>query len=138
MSALASNARKRGDRVEALAWYARAFEASEGPATRLQWGASYVNALVELAPADEAAIERTTLRLFDEAATQTDAFYERSGRSLGRVGSRLQAWNKDGGHAAVVARLQSRLDALCAAPRLGAAQKAACTGLLTASARPGA
>ena len=57
MSELASNAKKRGDKAEALRWYREAFEKSEGPATRLQWGASYVGALVELAPHDEAAIE---------------------------------------------------------------------------------
>ena len=59
MSELASNAKKRGDKAEALRWYREAFEKSEGPATRLQWGASYVSALVDLAPADEAAIEAT-------------------------------------------------------------------------------
>ncbi|MEO8923256.1 MAG: thioredoxin fold domain-containing protein, partial [Caldimonas sp.] len=39
MSELAGNARKRGDNATALHWYALAFEKSEGPATRLQWGA---------------------------------------------------------------------------------------------------
>ena len=43
MSELASNAKKRGDKAEALRWYREAFEKSEGPATRLQWGASYVS-----------------------------------------------------------------------------------------------
>ena len=86
MSELASNAKKRGDKTEALRWYREAFEKSEGPATRLQWGASYVSALVDLAPGDEAAIESTTAQLWREAATQPDAFYERSGRSLQRVG----------------------------------------------------
>ena len=98
MSELASNAKKRGDKAEALRWYREAFEKSEGPATRLQWGASYVGALVDLAPADEAAIEATTAQLWREAAAQPDAFYERSGRSLQKVGTKLQAWNKGGAH----------------------------------------
>ena len=51
------NAKRRGDKAEALRWYREAYEKSEGPATRLQWGASYLAALVDLAPADEAAIE---------------------------------------------------------------------------------
>ena len=101
MSELASNAKKRGDKAEALRWYREAFEKSEGPATRLQWGASYVNALVDLAPADEAAIEAATAQLWSEAATQPDAFYERSARSLQKVGAKLQAWNKGGAHRAV-------------------------------------
>ena len=84
-----SNAKKRGDKAEALRWYREAYEKSEGPATRLQWGASYVAALVELAPRDEAAIEAATAQLWREAAAQPDAFYERSARSLQRVGEKL-------------------------------------------------
>ncbi len=58
MSQLGGNARKLGRSDEALRWYEEAFARSEGPATRLQWGAQYVSALVELAPDDEARLER--------------------------------------------------------------------------------
>jgi hypothetical protein len=138
MSGLASNARKRGDQAEALRWYREAFERSEGPSTRLQWGASYLNALIEMTPADEAAIEAMGGRLFGEAATQPDAFYERSARSLQRVGQRLVAWNGGGAHAEVLARLRTKLDALCAAPGRSAAERATCAGLLAPAAKPGA
>jgi hypothetical protein len=104
MLGLAGNAKKRGDKAGALRWYREAFEKSEGPATRLQWGATYVNALVDLAPADEAAIEATTAQLWSEAAAQPDAFYERSARALQKVGAKLQAWNKGGAHRAAMAR----------------------------------
>jgi hypothetical protein len=130
MSELASNAKKRGDKAEALRWYAEAFDKSEGPATRLQWGASYVSALVELAPQDEARIEKTASRLFAEAAEQPDAFYERSGRSLQRVGSKLQAWNKAGTHAATMKRLQAQLEGICRALDKKGPQQASCTALL--------
>jgi thioredoxin-related protein len=138
MSELAGNARKRGDKAEALRWYREAFEKSEGPATRLQWGASYVGALVELAPADEGAIEQTTAQLWREASTQSDAFYERSARALQKVGSKLQAWNKDGKHGPAMGRLQSELDALCAAPTRSADERATCRSLLAAPAKPSA
>jgi hypothetical protein len=135
MSELASNAKKRGDKAEALRWYREAFEKSEGPATRLQWGASYLTALVDLAPGDEAAIEQTTAQLWREAATQPDAFYERSGRALKKVGGKLQAWNKNGKHAAAMARLQGQLDALCAAPAHSAEERATCRSLLAPPAK---
>jgi hypothetical protein len=99
----------------------------------LQWGASYVTALVELSPADEAAIEATTLQLWREAATQPDAFYQRSGRSLQKVGTRLQAWSKDGAHRATMARLRDRLVSLCASDGRPATERASCSGLLTAA-----
>jgi thioredoxin-related protein len=133
MSELASNARKRGDKAEALRWYREAFEKSEGPATRLQWGAGYVNALVELSPADEAAIEATTVQLWREAATQPDAFYQRSGRALQKVGNKLQAWSKGGAHGATMARLRDQLVTLCAQEGRPQAERATCGGLLTAA-----
>ena len=130
MLALASNAKKRGDKVDALHWYEESFDKSEGPATRLQWGAGYLNALVELAPQDEARIEKAARQLFTEAATLPDAFYERSGRSLQKVGSKLQGWNKGGAHAAAIQRLQAQLDGVCAALPPSDPGRASCGKLL--------
>ncbi len=138
MSELASNAKKRGDKAGALRWYREAFEKSEGPATRLQWGAGYVAALVDLSPDNEAAIESTTAQLLREAGTQPDAFYERSGRSLQRVGSTLKKWNAAGAHAAVMARLRDDLAGVCAQAGRSDADRAACNGLLASAATPNA
>ncbi len=137
MSELSSNAKKRGDTAGALRWSEQAFDTSVGAATRLQWGASYVGTLVELAPLDEARIEKTALQLLDEAAAQPDAFFERSARSLQRIGSRLQGWNKGGRHAPVLKRLQTRVDALCAALPAGDAQRPVCEALLNQAAAKG-
>ncbi len=130
MSELASNAKARGDKPEALRWYQEAFDKSEGPATRLQWGASYVNALIEMAPQDEARIEKAASQLFAEAGKQPDAFYERSGRSMQRVGTKLQAWNQSGAHRAVVQRLQAQLDGVCSALAAADPKRANCAALL--------
>jgi len=127
---LTGNARKLGRTHEALRWYQQAFDRSEGPATRLQWGASYVSALVELAPADAARIEKVAGKLFTEAAADKGAFYERSARSLQRVGNRLVAWNADGKHGASMQRLQARLDATCRRVGTADGQRAACERLL--------
>lgn len=131
MSGLASNAKKRGDTAEALRWSEEAYRRSEGPATRLQWGASHVATLVELAPQDEKRIEAAVLQVLREAAAQPNAFYERSARSLQRVGSTLAAWQKTPGHADAMKRLQAELDALCAAVPEADAQRATCRGILS-------
>jgi thiol-disulfide isomerase/thioredoxin len=130
MSELASNAKRRGDKAEALRWYEAAFNGSVGPATRLQWGSSYVDALVELAPRDEARIEKAARQLLTEAATLPDAFYERSGRALQRVGTTLQGWNKSGSHAAALKRLQTQLDGVCGALDAADPKRASCEALL--------
>ena len=135
MSELASNAKKRGDKAEALRWYREAYEKSEGPATRLQWGASYIAALTELAPGDEKAIEEATAQLWREAAAQPDAFYMRSARSLQRVGEKLSAWNKGGAHRAAMARLETKLADLCATPARSGDEQATCRALLAKPAK---
>ena len=130
MSELASNAKARGDTAAALRWYEQAYDASAGPATRLQWGASYVNALVELAPNDAQRIETAAHRVLGEAAAQPDAFYERSGRSLQRVGSALHRWNRHAAHAAAIRRLQAQLDGMCGALAAADPARATCRALL--------
>jgi len=130
MSQLGSNARKLGKKAEALRWYRLAFAKSEGPATRLQWGASYVNALIELAPDDAPRIEGTVLQLFDEAGHDQGSFSERSARSLQRVGRKLSGWNFGGRHAASLARLQAKLDAVCARFDAADGQRATCLAVL--------
>jgi thioredoxin-like negative regulator of GroEL len=130
MSQLGGNAKKQGRKAEALDWYQKAYETSEGPATRLQWGSSYVASLIELAPQDEARIEKAVARLIQEADGQQAAFYERSARSMQKVGDQLAAWSAKGQHRAVVERLRAQLAPVCAKLPAADAQRAACEGVL--------
>jgi thioredoxin-like negative regulator of GroEL len=133
MLQLAGNAKARGDTAGALRWYEQAFDKSVGPATRLQWGSTYVAALVDMAPKDGARIEKAARQIFSEAAQQPDVFEQRSARALQRTASKLTAWNKDGSHDAVLKRLRGQLDPVCAKLPSGDAQRASCDKLL----RPG-
>jgi hypothetical protein len=135
MSQLGSNARKLGHTAEALRWHAQAFEKSEGPATRLQWGSGYLSALVDLAPKDAARIERLAAQLLAEAARDEGAFEGRSVRSLQRVSTKLLAWAGDGKQAAVMRRLQTQLAGVCAKVDTAEGQRAACDGLLKPAAK---
>ncbi|MCE2656851.1 MAG: thioredoxin family protein [Rubrivivax sp.] len=130
MSQLGGNARRLGRKEEALRWYEQAYQQSSGPATRLQWGASYVSALVELSPQDAPRIERAVSAVLTDAAQDKAAFYERSARSLQRVGTQLQKWNESGQHAAVLQRLRRQLDGVCGKLDSADAQKAACERVL--------
>ena len=129
MTGLAENAAERGDAAAALRWHREAFEKSEGPATRLQWGARYVGALVKFAPQDEAEISRVAGQLLDEAAAQPNVFYERSARSLRRVSTQLRDWNGNGAHAAALRQFDARLHALCARVDAADGQRATCDAL---------
>ena len=129
MSQLAGNARKLGRQNDALNWYQQAFDKSEGPATRLQWGASYFSALVELSPKDAARIEKAAAQMIAEAGQDKAAFYERSARSLQRVGAKLATWNQGPSQASVVLRLKQQLEAVCARIDAADAQRATCESL---------
>ncbi|HWW68497.1 MAG TPA: thiol reductase thioredoxin, partial [Duganella sp.] len=79
MLSLAAGAKRRGDMAGAVDWYRKAWEAAAGPATRLQWGVTYLNSLLELSPQDaqRIALAEQGLRA-DIAAAGPDAFEQRN------------------------------------------------------------
>jgi hypothetical protein len=85
---------------------------------------------VELAPQDEARIEKTAAQLIREADGQQGAFYERSARSMQKVGEKLTAWNQMGDHKAVVERLRTQLTPVCAKLPAGDTQRSICDNVL--------
>ena len=131
MSQLGGNARRLGKKDEALRWYAQAWEKSEGPATRVQWGRDYVAALLDLAPTDAPRIEKTAAQLLTEAGRDPGAFQGRSGAQLKRLGGRLAGWGAEGAPAASLKRLQTTLKGVCGKVQSADGQRASCEALLT-------
>lgn len=134
MSQLAGNARKQGRNAEAVDWAAKAYDKSVGPATRLQWGASYVGTLTQAAPQDAKRIEGAASKVLSEAAGQQGAFFDRNARSLQRISQQVLAWNTaaKGRHQPVVERLRGQIAPTCAKLPAADGQKAACDGLFKA------
>ncbi|HQR12298.1 MAG TPA: thioredoxin family protein [Casimicrobiaceae bacterium] len=130
MLGLAANARKRGDKAGALAWYEKAHAAADGPATRLQWGASYVSALVELSPQDAARIEAVATQVVGELKPTPDTFFGRNQKSLERLGRKLEAWNKGNEHAASLQKVRGQMAGVCGKLPSGDPARAACDGAL--------
>jgi thioredoxin-like negative regulator of GroEL len=130
MSQLAGNYRRLGRPADALQWYEQSYVKAVGPATRVQWGAGYVNALIDLAPTETARIEKAVAALLAEAAKDTAAFEGRSARSYKRVADKLAGWNTDGSKSPVLARLQRQLDGICGKVDAADGQRATCQALL--------
>ena len=127
---LASNAKKRGDKAAAIDWTAKAYDAAEGPATRLQWGATYIIALIELSPDDAARIERAASQVIGEVEPVPTSFDGRNRKSLSRMATKIATWNAKGAHAAVATRISDRSRALCARLPTDAPERARCGELL--------
>ena len=111
---LAEVAKKRGDKPAALDWYAQSYEAAQRPATRVQWGVRYVNALVDLAPQDVARIEKAAGSVIGELEPVPDTFYDRNLRALDRMGKKLAEWNKEPAQRAALARIRAQMTGVCA------------------------
>jgi hypothetical protein len=130
MLGLAANAKKRKDSATALTWHEKAYAAADGPATRLQWGVSYVNALVELSPADEGRIEKVAGSVIGELEAKPDTFYDRNRRGLERMGRKLAEWNKTGAHGDSVKRIEVQMHGVCTHLPKGDAARESCERVL--------
>ena len=127
---LAEVAKKRGDNAAALDWYAQSYAAAKGPATRVQWGTRYVNAITELKPQDLAGIERTADSVIAELEPAPDTFYDRNLRALERMGRKLNDWSRQPEQKAALDRIRSQMDAVCAKLPRGDPARAKCNAAL--------
>jgi len=119
MSQLASNAKKRGTpegKAAAIDWSRQAYDSARGTATRLRWGGSYLHTLLELTPQDAAAIEQAATQVLGEVGHDSVQLTGNNRAALDRMSKRLAAWNKDGRHDEVLARLAGALMDKCATP----------------------
>jgi thioredoxin-like negative regulator of GroEL len=129
MIELAVNARKRGDSNGALDWYEKAYALAQGPATRLQWGARYVIALTELAPDQQARVERAVARVIDDLDPSPETFYGRNRVALERLGTALGTWNSSHEHDAAVKDALTKISAVCQKLPEAAPERATCGGV---------
>ena len=136
MSQLASNAKRRGTpegKAAAVDWSRQAYDRAQGTATRLRWGSSYLNALLELTPQDAAAVEEAATQVLGEVGPDSVQLTGNNRAALDRMSKRLVAWNKDGRHDDVLARLSGALKDKCATP--SAVDPAWCESLFVPSKR---
>lgn len=115
---------------DAIRWLEQAYRASNGPATRFQWGTNYVRGLLRMAPEDEGAIRAAALEVLGEL-DGPGRIYRRSKGRLETLDASLREWNASGGHDEVIAALRERMSGICAGiPSDEADARAACTAFL--------
>jgi hypothetical protein len=94
---------------------------------------SYVNGIIELAPLDEARIEKAVQKVLSEVATTENAFFERNRVAMERMSKKIIDWNKDGKHHATVQKMRGQLDGICSKLPANDTQRASCQVLMLKS-----
>ncbi len=134
---LAELAKKEGHKDEAVQWLARAYEGAKGPATRFQWGYSYLVGLIEITPENSEAIERVGLAVLGELDDSPDAFYQRTRLRLEQLSTKLLDWGRTGDRAKVIESLRNRAGEICRGMPEGDQGRSSCESFLKPAAPPG-
>ncbi|MEO6151534.1 MAG: thioredoxin family protein [Croceibacterium sp.] len=114
MSSLADFAEKDKDNAAAVAWARKAYDASQGPATRVQWAINYANAVMRLTPKDTAAVTQAADAVLGELGKSENSYYQRTRVKVAAWGKRLNAWSKANAGEALLADVRTRMAAVCA------------------------
>ena len=95
MSSLSALAEKEDDSLTDLEWRKNAYDTATGNATRFQWGASYVRALLRMAPEDETTITEVAQAIFGEMKSDNELFAGRNFRVLKSLSVALHTWQDE-------------------------------------------
>jgi len=113
MSSLADFAEAEGKNAEAIDWARKAYEASQGPATRVQWAISYSNYVMRLAPEDKAGVEKAAEAVLAELG-KTQDYYQRTRVKVDAWGRKVAEWAAAHGGSGVLADLRAQMAQVCA------------------------
>ena len=113
MSSLSDFAEQEGDKAAAVAWARKAYDAAQGPATRVQWAILWSNAVLRLTPEDERAVAQAAGAVIDELGKSPDSYYQRTRVKVAAWGDKLRAWSEAHGGGAVLERLRAQMAGVC-------------------------
>jgi protein disulfide-isomerase len=122
---LADVEEKLGNQQRALELMAEAYDKAKGPASRFQWGYSYLDGLLRLTPEDTAAIEKVGSKVIAEL-DGPNRVHRRTLSRLTRLDARLKEWSTNSARVAVFAKFREQVAAACGKTRGDAAVDAGC------------
>lgn len=130
MSVLSDMAAEAGDKAGAVDWARKAYEASEGPATRVQWAAAYSRTVMEQTPDNDEAVRASAQAVLTELGKSPDSYYQRTKAVVDKWSAALLAWSDKNGGGQVLKALQPQIAKVCAGQGKGAG---ACGSLMKAA-----
>ncbi len=102
-----------GNNERALELMAEAYEKAKGPASRFQWGYSYLDGLLRLTPDDVETIEKVGLQVAGEL-DGPNRVHRRTLARLNRLDGKLHVWSTTPARSAVYAKLRTSVEQACA------------------------
>jgi thiol-disulfide isomerase/thioredoxin len=91
---------------------AEAYAKAKGPASRFQWGYSYLDGLLRMKPDDLATIEKVGTQVIAEL-DGPNRIHRRTLSRLNKLDGKLNEWNTSAPRAAVVTSLRARVASAC-------------------------
>jgi protein disulfide-isomerase len=101
------------DYPAAIGWLKQAAETAQGPATRIQWAIFYAQGVLRMTPDDKAAVEQSSGLVID-ALGRNNGYAERTSKKADAWAKTLRTWSAKHDGAAILARLDAKMDAACA------------------------
>lgn len=111
---LAGIAEDENDAAGAIAWARKAYETSEGQATRVQWAIEYSKTILRQAPGDKAAVEASATAVVDELGKNSGDYYQRTRVKVAAWGELLRKWSRTQHGSAVFAHIDKGMAGVCA------------------------
>jgi protein disulfide-isomerase len=122
MLALAGLAEETGDPHGAIVWARKAYEAAQGPATRVQWALEYSKTVLRQTPADKAAVEASADAVLSELDRDSGGYYQRTRTKVAAWGDLMREWSNAHDAAAAFARIEAKMAKVCTAQGSAQAQ----------------
>lgn len=113
MSTLAYLAKQDEKNDDALGWYKKAFQTAKGPATKLQWYATYIRNLIKMKPKETTAIKSSTEKLLFKYTAMTDSYMGRNGRVLQSIKKSASNWAKENNQLNWINEVKNRGSQIC-------------------------
>lgn len=114
-----------GNTQRALELMAEAYDKARGPASRFQWGYTYLTGLLRLTPDDTATIEKVSAAVIGEL-DGPNRIHRRTLSRLGRLDKQLREWNTTPARAQVLTKIRGDVQQVCAKSSGAMAADAGC------------
>ena len=102
----------RGRNAQALDWYKKAYDQSQGIATRYSWGRIYLQALLRLAPSEHERIRSAGVSVIGEL-DGPDRLSPGTRVELRELDTDLRKWNQKHRYDGDIAAMRERMSKVC-------------------------